>query len=140
MRRAFVAFGLLALVGCGNTSPTPPAAAPAPPSQSAENAPTSLPAGFPQKDLAAQSAECIVYLGLSKQAKATPSGHDAPIMQQAADQWRASLQIDSGLSEAEVQQLIASSVNPLTSTPAAQRDAASAWCVENAAEPDPSKK
>jgi hypothetical protein len=33
--------------------------------------------------------------------------------------------------------MVGSSVNMLSQTPAAQRDAASAWCVENAPEIDP---
>lgn len=97
----------------------------------------SLPSGFPQTELSARGAECVVYLGLSMQANATPAGRDAPIMQQSADQWQAAMRIDGRMSDVEVQQLVASSVNPLSSTSAAQRDAASAWCVDNAPEPDP---
>lgn len=127
MRGLMVVAALMALASCGETNPAPPDADA-----------LALPAGFPQSDLAGSGAACIVYLGLSAQAGATPGGYDAPIMQQAADQWRASLQIDGGMSEMEIEQLVASSVNPLTSTQAEQRDAASAWCVLNAPEPDPS--
>jgi len=98
---------------------------------------SALPAGFPSDDLVQNSANCVVYLGLSIQANATPDGRDAPIMSQAAGQWEASLRIDGGLTDIEARQLIASSVNPLTATPAAERDAAAAWCVEHAPEPDP---
>jgi hypothetical protein len=59
-------------------------------------------------------------------------------MQQSSNQWRASLQYDAGLTEQEIQQLVGSTVNILAATPMIQRDAAAAWCVENAAEPDPS--
>jgi hypothetical protein len=78
-------------------------------------------------------------LGLTIEAKATPDGRDAPIMQQAGDQWRASLIDDDKRTETEVQQLVASSVNPLRATPVAQRSAAAAWCVEYAPEPDPGR-
>jgi hypothetical protein len=106
---------------------------------SGNSAAASLPSGFPQAELSARGAECVVYLGLSIQANATPAGRDAPIMQQAADQWQAAMRIDGHMSDTEVQQLVASSVNPLSSTSAAQRDAASAWCVDNAPEPDPER-
>lgn len=106
---------------------------------SATSAAASLPNGFPQAELAARGAECVVYLGLSMQANATPAGRDGPIMQQAADQWEAAMRIDGHMTDTEVQQLVASSVNPLSSTPVAQRDAASAWCVDNAPEPDPER-
>jgi hypothetical protein len=109
------------------------------PSGGEDGAAASLPSSFPQAELSARGAECVVYLGLSIQANATPAGRDAPIMQQAADQWQAAMRIDGHMSDAEVQQLVASSVNPLSSTSAAQRDAASAWCVDNAPEPDPER-
>jgi hypothetical protein len=73
------------------------------------------------------------------QAGAQPGGRDAPIMEQAAGQWRAALGIDGHMSETEIQQLIGSTVNTLTSVPATQRDAAAAWCVEHAPEPDPDR-
>ncbi len=116
------------------TAPAANAAAPAAPAATAAAA---LPEGFPSSDQTARGANCVVYLGLAAQAGATPGGHDAPIMEQAAGQWRASLMITDGMSEQEVTQLIGSSVNPLMTTPAAQRDAAAAWCVQNAPEPDP---
>jgi hypothetical protein len=128
MRVALIACSLMTLAACGETNrPAPPAT----------EASSGLPSGFPQADLTAQAGECIVYLSLSLQANATPEGYDAPIMQQASDQWRASLEVDAELSEEEIAQLVGSSVNALTTTPEAQRDAASAWCVANAAEPDP---
>ena len=100
---------------------------------------TALPPDFPGSDLAARGAECVVYLGLAQQAGATPGGRDGPIMAQAAGQWRAALSIDGHMGETEIQQLIGSTVNPLSSVPAAQRDAAAAWCVEHAPEPDPDR-
>ena len=113
------------------TPPTAPANAAAPAASS------TLPPDFPGSDLAARGAECIVYLGLARQAGVRPAGRDAPIMAQASGQWRAALGIDGHLSETEIQQLVGSTVNTLTSVPAPQRDAAAAWCVENAPEPDP---
>ncbi|MFZ4121413.1 MAG: hypothetical protein ACOYKM_07090 [Caulobacterales bacterium] len=120
----------LAVVGCERPQqqPTVPPA----------SASSTLPDGFPQSDLTARSAECIVYLALAREANATPGSHDAPIMQQSSNQWRASLQYGAGLTEQEIQQLVGSTVNILAATPMIQRDAAAAWCVENAAEPDPS--
>jgi hypothetical protein len=129
MRGVMVIVAALAVTGCYPVKEKPPALS--------AKADAALPAGFPQADLSARAAECVVYLGLSEQAKATPGGHDAPIMQQSASQWRAALQFDAGMSEAEAQQLIASSVNPVMATPAAQRDAASAWCVENTPSAEP---
>ena len=132
---AIIGAALLSLAACNSGNA---------PQNAAENTATvseaaaaALPAGFPVADLSQRAAECIVYLGLSRQANATPGGHDAPIMQQSSDQWRASLSIDQHMSDAEIEQLVGSSVNVLSSTAAEQRDAASAWCVENAAEPDP---
>jgi hypothetical protein len=100
---------------------------------------STLPPDFPGSDLAARGAECIVYLGLAGQAGARPAGRDAPIMEQASGQWRAALSIDGHMSETEIRQLVGSTVNTLTSVPAAQRDAAAAWCVEHAPEPDPDR-
>lgn len=133
MRGVIMGAAVVALLGCGEANKTPAAAPPSPPT-----ATSALPAGFPQADQTGQGADCIVYLSLSIQAKTTPAGRDAPIMQQSSDQWRASIKYDEKLSDAEIQQLVASTVNPLMATPAAQRDAASAWCVDNAPEPDPS--
>lgn len=133
MRELAVVLATMALVGCERPQEPSTQQTTAPPA----SASSLLPDGFPQSDLTARSAECIVYLGLAREANATPSGHDAPIMQQASDQWRASLHYDAGLTEQEIQQLVASTVNMLAATPTTQRDAAAAWCVENAAEPDP---
>ena len=114
-----------------------PAANTAAPAAPAATATAALPDGFPSSDQSARGANCVVYLGLAAQAGARPGGYDSPIMEQAAGQWRAGLMIIGGHSEQEVDQLVGSSVNPLMSTPAAQRDAAAAWCVQNAPEPDP---
>ena len=114
-----------------------PAANVAAPAAPAATAAAALPDGFPSSDQSARGAECVVYLGLADQAGSRPGGHDAPILEQAAGQWRAGLMIIGGHSEEEVTQLVGSSVNPLMATPAAQRDAAAAWCVQNAPEPDP---
>lgn len=111
-------------------------AAPAAPAAPATAA-AALPPGFPGSDQSAIGANCVVYLGFAGEAGARPGGHDAPILEQAAGQWRAGLMTIGGMSEQEVAQLVGSSVNPLMSTPAAQRDAAAAWCVQNAPEPDP---
>ena len=151
MRNVTILMTALALGACGGgnkaannavasaPAPTngPQPAAPA--NGTAPAASSTLPPDFPGSDLAARGAECVVYLGLARQAGARPAGHDAPIMEQAAGQWRAALGIDGHMSETEIQQLVGSTVNTLTSVPAAQRDAAAAWCVENAPEPDPDR-
>lgn len=105
----------------------------------AASASATLPAGFPGAEIAVRGAECVVYLGLSAQANARPGGYDAAIMERAARQWQAAIRIEGRMSETEVRQLVGSSVNPLMSTPPAQRDAASAWCVQNAPAPDPER-
>lgn len=90
-----------------------------------------LPQGFPDADPAARGAACIVYLGMSLSAHVTPGGHDATSMQQSANQWRSSLITAGKMQEDEVNQLVGSTVNTLADTPDPQRDAASAWCIEN---------
>lgn len=113
-----------------NSAAAPMPAAPA-------TAAATLPAGFPNSDAQAKAAECFVYLGLAAGANSQPGGRDNVILEQAANQWKAQLVHEGGMSEAEADQLIASSVNPLTATPAAQRDAAATWCFDNAPEVDP---
>ena len=93
------------------------------------------PSGFPAADDVQNGASCFVFLGMSREARGADTGFDDVAMEQSQGQWEASLRQD--MSETEVRQLIGSSVNPLADTPAAQRDAASGWCVENAPEVDP---
>jgi hypothetical protein len=94
-----------------------------------------MPANFPGDDLLTRGSECIVYLGHSRQAKSKAPGIDDPNMEQAQGQWEAALKSDP---DGEGwQQMVGSSVNVLASVPAAQRDAASRWCVQNAPEVDP---
>jgi hypothetical protein len=154
MRNLTIFVTALAVAACtrtgnaDNATANQPAPAPAPlnaaapanvAAPAASGAVAALPPGFPDSDPAARGAECVVYLGLARQAGATPGGRDAPIMAQSADQWRAALGIDGHMSEQEIQQLVGSTVNTLTSVPAAQRDAAAAWCVAHAPEPDPDR-
>ena len=96
---------------------------------------SALPAGFPGADRDARGADCYVYLSIAMQAPGNAAGHDNAAMGQARDQWRSELRLR--LSETETQQLTASNVNPLADTPAARRDAAARWCVENAPVVDP---
>jgi hypothetical protein len=56
-------------------------------------------------------------------------------MTQAQDQWKSDLL--QRFSQQEMDQLTGSSVNMLQPAAAAQRDAASRWCVQNAPEVDP---
>lgn len=130
MRRLLLSAAVLMLAGC-NPSATGTTAS------ETTAATAALPENFPNADPTVRAAECAAYLGLSIAAHATPAGRDQPIMQQSADQWRAWLSVEDKMSDDEVNQLVASSVNPLSPTPSATRDAASAWCVENAPEPDP---
>jgi hypothetical protein len=98
-----------------------------------------LPPGFPDTDPAALGASCAVYLGLAQRADARPGGHDGPILEQAAGQWRAWLRIHVRMTGTEVDQLVGSTVNPLMDTPAAERDGAAGWCVDHAPEPGPER-
>ena len=96
---------------------------------------SALPADFPGTDRDARGADCYVYLSMAMQTPGNSAGFDNIAMGQARDQWRSDLRLR--LSETETQQLTASNVNPLAGTPAAQRDAAAHWCVENSPVVDP---
>lgn len=156
MRILMIGVSVLALAACNrgattNNSAAPAnaatanAAAPAPAANTAAPAAPAAaaaavaggPPGFPDADPVVRSVECVVFLGLSRQAGTTPAGRDDPIMEQAQGQWQAALMTGSNMNETDAKQLIGSSVNPMMTVPAAQRDAASAWCVENAPEVDP---
>ena len=154
MRNLTVLAAILALGACGGGNKAANAAAAAAPANAAapaqnaaipaantaaSAAAATLPPDFPGGDLAARGAECVVYLGLARQAGSRPAGRDGPIMEQAAGQWEAALGTDGHMSETEVRQLVGSTVNTLTSVPAAQRDAAAAWCVDHAPEPEPDR-
>lgn len=154
MRKIMIVAAVLAVSACnrgtanngaGNASanaaaPTNNAAAPANAAAANSAAPATttasatLPPNFPGDNLLERGAECIAYIGLARQAGATPAGRDGPIMEQSAGQWEAALKA-SDTPEMEWKQLLASSVAVLDDVPAAQRDAAVNWCVENA--PDP---
>ncbi len=88
-----------------------------------------------EADADARAAHCIVFLGISRDRKSRAVGFDGPAMEQAQNQWKAELR--QRFSEQEMDQLTGSSVNMLMPAAAAQRDAASRWCVENAPEVDP---
>jgi hypothetical protein len=110
-------------------------AAAAPAAAAPTKAAAAMPENFPGADLLTRGSECIVYLGHSREAKTKAAGLDDQIMEQAQGQWEAALKSDP---EGEGwQQMVASSVNVLASVPAAQRDSASRWCVQNAPEVDP---
>jgi hypothetical protein len=94
-----------------------------------------MPQGFPTNEVESDGAGCVVFLGLSMEANSQAVDHDEVAMQQAADQWRSALELKLGKDSSN--QLIGSSVNIINQTPAAQRDAASKWCVENSPSPDP---
>jgi hypothetical protein len=88
-----------------------------------------------EKDPDARAAGCIVFLGISREQKSRNVGFDDVAMRQAQDQWKSDLR--QRYSQQEMDQLTGSSVNMLVPAAAAQRDAASRWCVENAPEVDP---
>jgi hypothetical protein len=154
MRILMITAAVLALGACnrsGNNAsanagaanqatPAANAAAPAAPAANAA-APTAAaggtPPGFPQADPIARALECSGYLSLARQAGATPAGRDAPIMEQAEGQWRASLTATGAVTDAQVQEQLNPALQAMAGIPAAQRDAAAAWCVENAPEVDP---
>ena len=117
MRSAFV-IAVFALAACGQSSNEQMAATPI------SEVASVLPANFPAEDQAQRAAECVVYSRLT-------GGNDNAL------RWEASLTIDQGFSVEEAGQLVASSVNPLSATPASERDAAAAWCAENLPNPQP---
>jgi hypothetical protein len=88
-----------------------------------------------ETDPDARAAHCIVFLGLSRHRNSRAVGFDDAAMEQAQNQWKADLQ--QRFSQQEMDQLTGSSVNMLEPAAAAQRDAASRWCVQNAPEVDP---
>jgi hypothetical protein len=112
----------------GSVAAAPAAAAPT-------KAAAAMPENFPGDDLLTRGSECIVYLGHSRRANTKAAGLDDPIMEQAQGQWEAALKSDPA--GEGWQQMVGSSVNVLASVPAAQRDTASRWCVQNAPEVDP---
>ena len=88
-----------------------------------------------EKDPDARAASCIVFLGISREQKSAAVGFDDAAMRQAQDQWKSDLR--QRYSQTEMDQLTGSTVNMLMPAAAAQRDAASRWCVQNAPEVDP---
>jgi hypothetical protein len=96
-----------------------------------------MPEGFPPENPTERALGCAAYLALAREAGATPAGRDAPIMEQAEGQWVASLTADGRVTEEQVEGQLAPIRQGLAAGPAAQRDTAAAWCVENAPEVDP---
>jgi hypothetical protein len=88
-----------------------------------------------ETDPDARAAQCIVFLGISRDRKSRAVGYDDSAMEQAQNQWKADLA--QRFSQQESDQLVGSSVNMLAPAAAVQRDAASRWCVQNAPEVDP---
>jgi hypothetical protein len=88
-----------------------------------------------ESDPDSRAAHCIVFLGISRHNKSRAVGYDDSAQEQAQNQWKAELR--QRLSQQELEQLTGSSVNMLEPAAAAQRDAASRWCVQNAPEVDP---
>lgn len=113
----------------------PAAPASAPPAATADAG--GLPAGFLSDNADEQASACYGFLTVARQAGAQPAGRDGPIMEQAANQWLASVPVHASRSEENVKELFAPMITAMGSVPPAQRDAAAAWCVENAPEPDP---
>ncbi|WP_135212874.1 hypothetical protein [Vitreimonas flagellata] len=112
--RSVLVIAIMALAACGQPSSDQPEA----------DIASVLPEGFPPADEAQRAAECVVYSRLA--------GADDNAMR-----WEASLTIDQGYSVEEAAQLVASSVNPLSANPAAEREAAASWCAENLPDPQP---
>ena len=154
MRILMITAALLAVSGCNrggsNTSanaaagnkaaPAANSAAPAAPAANA-SAPTAaaggMPAGFPSSNPLERALGCAGYLSVARQAGATPAGRDAPIMEQAEGQWIASLTASGKVTDEQVEEQLGPIRQAMGAEPAAQRDAAAAWCVENAPEVDP---
>ena len=116
---------------------TAPSAAPAAAAPAATASADGLPAGFPDANPVARTIECLAFVGVSRQANARPGGFDDATMNQAQDQWAAAATQGDAAAHAELEQAVAGVMGPMAAVPAAQRDAASAWCVQNAPEPDP---
>lgn len=116
--RSVLVIAILALAACDQPSSDQPEAT------SLSDIVSVLPEGFPAADEAQRAAECVVYSRLA--------GADDNAMR-----WEASLTIDQGYSVEEAAQLVASSVNPLSANPAAEREAAASWCAENLPDPQP---
>ena len=116
-----------------NAAAAAPAGAAAP---SATASAGDLPPGFPTEDPRVRGIECMTLIKAAREAGATPGGRDAPIMEQAEGQWRASVTA-AGLEEEKLEQGLANFGGALGSLSTAQRDNAAAWCVENAPEVDP---
>ena len=73
------------------------------------------------------AADCVVHIG---QMDPVPVGQQEAL-DNASDAWRRGLARELG-GETEANQMIGSSVNMLQPTPAPLRQAAVAWCVDNA--------
>lgn len=151
MRVLMITAAVLAVSGCNRGSANNSSAnkaAPATTNAAASAAPAApaagpavataggLPAGFPKSDPKEMGIECATYLALAMQAGASPGGHDSTIMQQAGSQWAAAL-MKGGMTETQIPQAMEAATPALINTPAAQRDAAAALCVENAPDADP---
>lgn len=83
-----------------------------------------------ETDPDARAAQCVVFLGISRHHKSRAVGFGDAAMARAQAQWRADLR--TRLDQVQTDQLTGSSVNMLEPAAAAQRDAASRWCVQNA--------
>jgi hypothetical protein len=154
LRILMITAALVALGACNragnNTSANAAAANKAAPANNAAPATTSnnsaaaapaaaggLPPGFPDADPLGRALQCAALLEAAREAGATPGGRDAPIMEQAEGQWRASLQADSAVDEEKTDEQVTAVAKASSTLPVTQRDAAAAWCVENAPEVDP---
>ena len=73
------------------------------------------------------AADCVVHIG---QMDPVPVGQQEAL-DNASDAWRRGLARELG-GETEANQMIGSSANMLQPTPAPLRQAAVAWCVDNA--------
>jgi hypothetical protein len=88
-----------------------------------------------ETDPVGRSAQCYVFIGVSRHHNSRAVGYDDAAMEQAQNQHYAFLV--QRLEKIGADQLTGSSVNMLAPAAAAQRDAASRWCVQNAPEVDP---
>jgi hypothetical protein len=154
MRILMISAALLAVAGCNrggnNASANAGAANKAAPANAAAPAPTGnasapagataaggMPPGFPDSNPVARALDCTAFLQAARQAGATPAGRDAASMEQAENQWRAALVASSTADEEKTNEEVTKMATASGTLPTGQRDAAAAWCVENAPEVDP---
>ncbi len=121
----FAALACTGLTGCASGGESDDAQADAAVAGTDPSAAVDL-AALIGSDSMSHAMNCVVHLGQTD----TVGGGDQLAMDSASTAWRAQLVAETN--EQEASQLIASNVNMLADTPAAAREVAIAWCLDNA--------